>query len=273
MSDRIHFVPLESDPSIFTDLIRALGVHSLEFRDVLSLDAADHAPSGCLALPEPVYALILLFPASKTYEAELAAAKRLARSNGTQSKGCGTEEPVVWFEQTIHNACGLYAILHAVANLGTSSTKYIDPGSVLGSFLPSCIELDPPKRAEALEASLGIAEAYRQAATRGSTPAPNAEDEVEFHYICFVKSPLNGHLYEMDGDRNGPIDVQGSLEEDSDILRGGLKLAKLAIQDGNLNYQLMALVPASFMLFSIWTCLIVQKDLHRSPQGSRIQDL
>lgn len=122
---KIHFIPLESDPSIFTDLIRALGVHSLEFRELLSLDVADFLPTGSLALPEPIYALVLLFPTSKTYEAELAAAKRLARSNGTEYTGCGPEEPVIWFDQTIPNACGLYAILHAVSNLGPAAATYI----------------------------------------------------------------------------------------------------------------------------------------------------
>jgi len=244
-TNKIHFIPLESDPSIFTDLIRALGVHSLEFRDVLSLEVTDLVPTGSLALPQPVYALIFLFPTSETYEAELAAAKRLARSNGTQYTGSGAKEPVIWFDQTIHNACGLYAILHAVSNLGPAAATHMDAGSLLGTFLDSCIDLDPIQRAKALETSLGIAEAYRKAATQGGTAVPNAEDEVEFHYICFVKSPLNGHLYEMDGDQNGPVDRQSSLEGDSDLLSGGLKLAKSLIQDGNPHFQLMALVPTS----------------------------
>ncbi|KAJ7768684.1 ubiquitin C-terminal hydrolase L3 [Mycena maculata] len=245
---KIHFIPLESDPSIFTDLIRVLGVHSLEFRDVLSLDVADLVPTGShCALPGLIYAFILIFPTSKTYEAELAAAKRLARAEGTQYIGAGRAlaEPVIWFEQTIHNACGLYAILHAISNLGPASSTYIDSISLLGSFLESCIELNPTERAQALEASPSIAEAYRHAAMQGGTAVPNAKDEVDFHYVCFVKSPLNGHLYEMDGDRDGPMDRHDSLEGDDDLLSGGLKLAKSFIQDGNPNFQLMALVPTS----------------------------
>ncbi|KAJ7121021.1 hypothetical protein C8R44DRAFT_623086 [Mycena epipterygia] len=244
-TQKIHFIPLESDPSIFTELIKTLGIRGLEFRDVFSLDLADLIPIGCLPLPEPIYALILIFPVTETYEDELSAAKRLARSQGALYTGCGTDEPVVWFEQTIHNACGLYAILHAVSNLGSAARTCIDTESLLDNLLESCIPLDPTGRAAALEASEGIAGAYHRAATQGGTAVPNAEDEVYFHYVCFVKSPLNGHVYEMDGDRNGPLDRDGTLEGDRDILSGGLKLAKSFIQSGNPHFQLMALVPAT----------------------------
>ncbi|KAJ7173075.1 ubiquitin carboxyl-terminal hydrolase [Mycena crocata] len=228
---KIHFIPLESDPSLFTQLINGLGVHSLEFQDVLSLDSADLLPTGCFALPEPVYALVLIYPTPEDYEAQLAAERR----EEAPYAGCGLEEPVIWFDQTIHNACGLYAILHAVSNIGPT---YIDRNSVLGEFIPSCVGLDPTARAAALEASVGIADAYRAIAMQGGTPVPRAEDEVDFHYVCFVKSPLNGHLYEMDGDRNGPLD-----RGDGEILNGGLELAKSFIQQGNARFQLMALVP------------------------------
>ncbi|KAJ7173079.1 hypothetical protein C8R43DRAFT_944115 [Mycena crocata] len=239
-------IPLESDPSLFTQLIDGLGVHSLEFQDVLSLDSTDLVPTGCFALPEPVYALILIYPTPENYEAQLAAERR----EGTPYAGCGLGEPVIWFDQTIHNACGLYAILHAVSNIGPtyigiwrsamffSTDCAIDPNSVLGEFIPSCVGLDPTERAAALEASVGIADAYRAVAMQGGTPVPRAEDEVDFHYVCFVKSPLDGHLYEMDGDRNGPLD-----RGDGEILSGGLELAKSFIQQGNARFQLMALVP------------------------------
>jgi ubiquitin carboxyl-terminal hydrolase L3 len=120
---RIHFIPLESDPDIFTKLIQEFGIRSLEFQDVLSLDLADLLPGGGLALPTPVYALILIFPTTEAYEADLKAAKRLAHSEGTHYTGHGPQEPVIWFEQTIHNACGLYAILHAISNLDPTVAK------------------------------------------------------------------------------------------------------------------------------------------------------
>ena len=105
---RKAYIPLESDPEIFTSLIHTLGVSpSYEFTDVMSLD------SELLSfIPRPVRALILVFPCSDQFE-EVMLAKDEERE---VYHGKGEDEPVVWFAQTIQNACGLYAILHSVAN-------------------------------------------------------------------------------------------------------------------------------------------------------------
>lgn len=46
-------------------------------------------------------------------------------SGGEEGEGEEEEEeaPVMWFRQTINNACGLYAILHAISN--GEARKYI----------------------------------------------------------------------------------------------------------------------------------------------------
>ena len=49
------------------------------------------------------------------------------------------------------------------------------------------------------------------------TAAPNAEDSVDLHYVCFVKSNDDGHLFELDGRRKGPLN-RGSLSHDEDVL-------------------------------------------------------
>ena len=75
----------------------------------------------------------------------------------------------------------------------------------------------------------------------------NAEDEVDFHYVCFVKSSKTGHLYELDGDRKGPVD-HGSLGVGEDILSGGaLSIIQkfFGRENGqNVNFSLLALVSA-----------------------------
>ncbi|KAJ6622823.1 ubiquitin carboxyl-terminal hydrolase, partial [Mycena sp. CBHHK59/15] len=116
-TDDFSGIPLESDPAIFTDLARAIGVRGLEFRDVLSLDAADLAPGGALALPQPIHALVLVYTTTRAYEAGLRAARQAARDAGNGYAGYGDAEPAVWFAQTVRHACGLFAKLHALANL------------------------------------------------------------------------------------------------------------------------------------------------------------
>lgn len=99
---RKAFFPLESNPEVFNELIRLLGVSPrLEFEDIFSLDFEPH--------PDPALALVLVFPADEVLRAD-------AASGREPYKGAGADEPVVWFRQTIHNACGLYAVLHGVSN-------------------------------------------------------------------------------------------------------------------------------------------------------------
>jgi ubiquitin carboxyl-terminal hydrolase L3 len=104
-----HFIPMESDPEAFTKLAHALGVSaSLEFVDAFVED-------GKIVIfteDKPVQALLLIFPTNEIYEKEKAEDER-TRQVYTAS---GANEPVVWFKQTINNACGLYAILHSVVN-------------------------------------------------------------------------------------------------------------------------------------------------------------
>jgi ubiquitin carboxyl-terminal hydrolase L3 len=103
------FIPLESDPDIFTRLIHALGAPpSLCFEEVFSLDEPDF-------LPHPAHALILVFPTAENQG-------YCSVKENAEAQACGeNEENVVWFRQTIHNACGLYGVLHALSN-GTART-------------------------------------------------------------------------------------------------------------------------------------------------------
>lgn len=50
----------------------------------------------------------------------------------------------------------------------------------------------------------------------GDTNAPAAEDNVDLHYVCFVKSE-NNNLWELDGRRKGPLN-RGQLSADEDVL-------------------------------------------------------
>jgi len=104
-----HFIPLESNPDVFTELAHKLGLStSLVFEDVLSLDD----PELLEFLPRPAFALILVFPTTDDYE------KRVQDEDAKleEFRTSGGADDLVFFKQTINNACGLYAILHAVCN-------------------------------------------------------------------------------------------------------------------------------------------------------------
>lgn len=104
-----HFIPLESNPDVFTELIHNLGVSaSLSFQDVLSLDD----PELLGFVPRPVHALILVFPTTEVYQQRV----EVEDSKVEDCLEGADMGDVVFFRQTINNACGLYAILHAVYN-------------------------------------------------------------------------------------------------------------------------------------------------------------
>jgi len=102
-------------------------------------------------------------------------------------------------------------------------------------------------RALVLENDAELESAYMSVALQGDSKVPdNAEDEVDFHYICFVKSHKDGHLYEMDGDLKGPVD-RGPLGIDEDVLaERGLSVIREFVKredDGSGNFSLLVLAP------------------------------
>jgi ubiquitin carboxyl-terminal hydrolase L3 len=111
MAYRKHYIPLESNPELFTQLIHLLGVSSaLAFHDVLSIDD----PELLSLIPRPALALVLVFPTSNSYDEQIKKEEELKK----EYAGSGEQEHVIWYKQTINNACGLYGILHAVCNGG-----------------------------------------------------------------------------------------------------------------------------------------------------------
>jgi ubiquitin carboxyl-terminal hydrolase L3 len=119
------------------------------------------------------------------------------------------------------------------------------PGSIIDGLLKSVTPLKPEERALALEGSKELAEAYASVASKGSTEAPDADSKVNHHYIGFVKSHKDGHLYHLDGDRKRPVDL-GQLGPEEDVLgEGAFKVVREMIASfggENLGFSLMALV-------------------------------
>jgi ubiquitin carboxyl-terminal hydrolase L3 len=106
---RPAFIPLEANPELMTTLIHKLGVsNALAMHDVYSLTD----PDLLAFIPRPALALLLVFPVSAVYESHRMAEDSLA----DEYKGKGDTEPVLWWPQTIRNACGLMGLLHAVSN-------------------------------------------------------------------------------------------------------------------------------------------------------------
>jgi ubiquitin carboxyl-terminal hydrolase L3 len=126
------FLPLESNPDIFTSLAHNLGLSpALRFTEVYDLDITPE---------EEVLAYVLAFPMGEGYDGivdsrESGDSYRMEiEEKGNEVSGDGK---VLWLRQTIHNACGLYALLHATCN--GVAREYISTSSPLAAFLPSSV--------------------------------------------------------------------------------------------------------------------------------------
>ncbi|KAI1756031.1 ubiquitin carboxyl-terminal hydrolase, family 1 [Xylaria castorea] len=233
-----HFIPLESNPSLFTQLIHQLGVSTaLSFHDIWSLDD----PDLLSLVPRPVLAFIIVFPTPSDYEDRLAKESGLTVNNTLHRES----KDVIWFKQTINNVCGLYAILHVVAN--GRAKDFIVPGSHLFHLLENCASLDPADCAAVLENDVELESKYTSVAAFGDTEAPeNPEDEVDLHYACFVKSHHRSNLFILDGDRQGPVD-KGLLTGDDLLCEQGIEAVKdfIGQHDNGGSFSLLALAPSS----------------------------
>ncbi len=197
----------ENNPEVMTHLVHQLGLSSnLAFHDVYSLTE----PSLLSFLPRPALALLLVFPVTNTYEKF----RQQEDSSRQEYSGSGESEEVVWFKQTIRNACGLIGLLHAVCN--GASRQQIQEGSDLQKLLEGAIPLKPLDRAEMLYQSRALESAHADAAKKGDSAAPDAEANVDLHFVAFVKSE-KGDLWELDGRRKGPLN-RGKLGPEDDVL-------------------------------------------------------
>ncbi|KAL2074234.1 hypothetical protein VTL71DRAFT_8012 [Oculimacula yallundae] len=238
---RKAFVPLENNPEVMSALVHKLGLSpALSFHDVFSIED----PELLSFIPRPANALLLVFPVSKSYENF----RVQEDSDKAVYDGKGAGEPVIWYKQTIRNACGLIGILHAVSN--GSSREFIQPDSNLEKLVKDATPLGPIERADLLYNSQALENAHQSAASQGQSATPDAEDNIDLHYVCFVKDEKN-HLWEMDGRRKGPLD-RGLIGAEDDVLsEKALDLGprlfmkrEAETAGGELRFSLIALAPS-----------------------------
>ncbi|KAL7823519.1 cysteine proteinase [Trichoderma gracile] len=231
------FIPLENNPEVFTSLVHDLGVSpELGFYDVYSLEDA----SLLSMVPRPVLALIFITPAEMYFAVRKEDGTAVSPDQLTYDKS-GDEEPVVWFQQTIGHACGLMALLHSVAN--GEARQFVQQGSFLDGLLRETIPLKPVARAAALYNNEELERKHMKAARMGTSQPPEASEENHFHFISFVKGK-DGHLWELEGATDGPLD-RGLMREGDDVLsEGALDMGIrrfLRAAKGNVNFSIVAL--------------------------------
>ncbi|OBA21605.1 cysteine proteinase [Metschnikowia bicuspidata var. bicuspidata NRRL YB-4993] len=227
-------IPLESNPEIFNGLAHKIGLSPvLLFHDVYSITD----PDMLAFLPQPVFGIMMLFPITKLYEEY--------RKNQDAAVANDSKE-VTWYKQTIGNGCGLYALLHLLSNL---PLNFVVHDLILNKMLLLQINTDTPVEeaavlVEQLEQSIQLDSNY---GSQGQTEAPPAEDQVEFHFIAYIKGNDN-HLYELDGRRSGPVDLGESVEgshilDDAKLVEKIQFYVNITDESQRNNFAMMAIAP------------------------------
>ncbi|KAF2277248.1 ubiquitin carboxyl-terminal hydrolase-like protein isozyme L3 [Westerdykella ornata] len=237
-----YFTILENNPDVMNFLATALGLSpssQLSFHDIYSLTDPD-----LLALiPRPVHALLVIIPMTPTWHAA-----RVAEDSTMPEEypGKGSEEPVLWFKQTIGDACGSIGLLHCLLN--GEAAKHIVPGSTLDRIRLDALDKGMWERARVLEENGDYEAAHEEAAKLGDTRTPDkqADEHRGQHFVAFVKG-RDGHLWELEGSRRGPLD-RGALKDGEDLLseaaleKGLGRLMRTEMENGgDLRFSAIAL--------------------------------
>ncbi|CAI4212571.1 unnamed protein product [Parascedosporium putredinis] len=216
-SKTLAFIPLEANPPLLTSLLHKLGVSpALAVHDVYSLDD----PDLLAFVPRPALALLLVFPITDKYETH----RREEDADKPDYEGGSGEDNVLWFQQTIRNATQLH------------------PRHPPQASRP----LTRRDRSALLEQSEALATAHRETASQGDTAAPQATDDVDLHYVCFVKTE-DGRLWELDGRRKAPRAPRGHGPDDDVLSEAALKAGPLEFlgrEGGDLRFSCVALAGA-----------------------------
>lgn len=164
-------------------------------------------------VPQPVEAVLCLFPVTNEYE------KKRLEEDSKQAPFVGPEKEgeVIWFKQTIGNACGTIGLLHSIAN--TSASKTLSASSPFAELLKDALPLNANDRAAYLQTSKSLSKAHTTAAASGQTVAPPAETKVDLHFISFIRESKTQQLFELDGRRVGPVNREVKVPRQEDLLK------------------------------------------------------
>lgn len=213
---------IESDPGVFTALIKGFGVDGLQVEEIITLE------KECFQKLEPIHGLIFLFKCidDKMTEGTMVQDNRL--------------ENIFFAEQVISNACATQAIISVLLNLKDKNVKL---GSTLQDFKDFTKSFSPNLKGVSLSNSKLIKEVHnsfsRQQVFEYDQSGPKSDEN--YHFIAYM--PIDGRLYELDGLKSGPIDHGKVTPEDwIDSVRNVIdkRIARYAANE--INFNLMAVI-------------------------------
>lgn len=178
---------------------------------------------------EPVHGLIFLFRVQDAeVTGEVVDDERLQK--------------IFFAKQVINNACATQAILSILLNCQHEDIKL---GQTLSDFKDFCQSFDPHTKGLTLSNAAQIRTVHNSFARQTLFELDNSnlkKDEDVYHFIGYI--PIDGRLYELDGLKEGPIDL-GAVEPGANWLEVVQPIIEKRMQkytEGEIHFNLMALV-------------------------------
>nr|XP_019047412.1 ubiquitin carboxyl-terminal hydrolase L5 [Kwoniella bestiolae CBS 10118]OCF26342.1 ubiquitin carboxyl-terminal hydrolase L5 [Kwoniella bestiolae CBS 10118] len=227
MEDPSGWSLTESDPQVFTQLLKDLGVKGLQVDDLYSLDEAT------LSTLKPIHALIFLFKYVEPSASD---------SEGTSGVEVDPLDTGVWFaNQVINNSCGTVAALNAVSCFVL--TPLAEELGNLREFGAGMESLDLGHLVSSSPHIREVHNSFSKSSPFSMDPSafPEREKEDAYHFIAYL--PINGILYELDGLKRNPI-MHSPVEEGGDWLNNARETVEGRIgtyPPGSLMFNLLCI--------------------------------
>lgn len=151
-------------------------------------------------------------------------------------------EKIFFAKQVINNACATQAILSILLNCKHEDIKL---GETLTNFKDFCQFFDPYNKGLTLSNASQIRTVHnsfaRQTLFELDSKNQNKEEDV-YHFIGYV--PIDGRLYELDGLKEGPIDLGAVAAGQNwiDVVRPIIEKRMNKYSEGEIHFNLMAIV-------------------------------
>lgn len=224
MSAAGNWCLIESDPGVFTELIRGFGVTGAQVEELYALDQESFNQL------KPVHGLIFLFKWIGNTDID-----------GTFVDDSRLDD-IIFVKQVIENACATQAILSVLLNCEHGDVNIGENLKDFKSFV-SCF--DPETKGMALSNSEVIRQVHnsfsRQQMFELEEKAPTKEEDA-YHFIAYL--PIKGRLYELDGLKQAPIDL-GAIPDGTEwtkIVQPVLEKRMQKYSQGEIHFNLMAIV-------------------------------
>lgn len=213
---------IESDPGVFTELIKNIGVKGVQVEEILDLDILETSN-------DPVYGLIFLF--------------KYMKNNGyTPNVLKYWDSDLIFAKQIIENACATQAILGILLN----NSEKIDIGPTLKELKSFTINMDPAN----IGLTISNCEKIKIEHNKFAHPEPfvftkeYAQDGDDvFHFVAYIH--FKNSIYEIDGLQEGPILIEKDVKYEEWIkkVRPSLTNRINLYSNNEIKFNLLAVVP------------------------------